>query len=119
MIGKKILQFSHISSTNPNNRIPVWDKKSLRIYRQGFEFLVPSNDYPGFTVGLNFVSFQNSPHRLFRAMTYQPPTPDKYFRTETSVTLNQYMSVLLGGIFFVPPAAKYEPFPGAEMFARK
>jgi Dyp-type peroxidase family len=115
-IENKILQYSHIGNTNPSNRVPVWDKKSLRTFRQGFEFLVPSNDYPGFIAGLNFVSFQNSPERLFRALTYRPQMPDKSLKPETFVTLNQYMSVQAAGIFFVPPVMKYEPFPGAKIF---
>lgn len=115
-IENKILQYSHIGITNPNNRVPIWDKKSLRIFRQGFEFLVPSTDYPGFIVGLNFVSFQNSPERLFRALTYRPPIADKFLKQETFTDLNRYMSVQAAGIFFVPPVLKYEPFPGAKIF---
>ena len=53
----KILQQSHIGRTNPKHQIPVGDNRSLRIYRQGFEFQKMSEVSPGFVAGLNFVSF--------------------------------------------------------------
>ena len=53
--GNNILQQSHVGLTRPIDRVPVWDKKSFRIFRQGFEFLVASQDFPGFKAGLNFV----------------------------------------------------------------
>ena len=67
-----ILQYSHIGRSRPTDQVPIWDKKSYRIFRQGFEFLTSSSEEPGLIAGLNFVSFQNSPERLFRALSYRP-----------------------------------------------
>lgn len=112
----RILQASHIGSTRPIDQIPVWDKKSLRIYRQGFEFLVGTNDPPGLVAGLNFVSFQNTPERLHRTLAYQHMISQKTAAVESIPTIDQFFSVLASGIFFVPPVAQDEPFPGAQIF---
>lgn len=113
---EKILRLSHIGRTRPIERVPVWDKKSLRIYRQGFEFLAASKDSPGFTAGLNFVSFQNTPERLFRALTYRQAIAQKVSELTSTPHLEQFMSVFAAGIFFVPPVGRDEPFPGAQIF---
>jgi deferrochelatase/peroxidase EfeB len=114
--GDKLLEHSHIGLTNPREQIPIGDKRSLRIYRQGFEFLTTSSKYPGFIPGLNFVSFQNTPERLFRALTYQQTRFQNSHAYNSLPNLNQFMSVLAAGIFFVPPTTHGEPFPGAEIF---
>jgi deferrochelatase/peroxidase EfeB len=111
-----ILQQSHTGATRPINRVPLWDKKSLRIFRQGFEFLIASKEPPGFVAGLNFVSFQNTPERLFRALTYRYMIAQRTANLVSTPTLEQFMSVLVAGVFFVPPATKNEPFPGAQIF---
>lgn len=65
--------------------------------------------------GLNFVSFQKTPERLFISLTYHntifpkplsPPLPN----------LEQFLSVFVAGIFLVSPAVKHEAFPGAKIF---
>lgn len=112
----KILHYSHIGRTAPIDRIPVWDKKSLRIYRQGFEFLVSSSDDVGLLAGLNFVSFQNTPERLYRALTYQHTIAENSLATAPLPNLDRFMSVFAAGIFFVPPKLQSEPFPGAQIF---
>lgn len=111
----KILQHSHIRHTRPIDKVAIWDRKSSRIYRQGFEFLVATTDYPGFVAGLNFVSFQKSPERLFRTLTYPRiglPVPS----SKPLPGLERFLSVLAAGIFFVPPKTKDEPYPGARIF---
>lgn len=112
----KILRYSHIGRARPIDGVQIWDKKSLRIYRQGFEFLVPSTDSIGLTPGLNFVSFQNTPERLFRALTYEHAIVQKRLGSSTLPNLDRFMSVLAAGIFFVPPRVREEPFPGARIF---
>jgi deferrochelatase/peroxidase EfeB len=111
-----ILRYSHIGRSRPVERIPIWDMKSARIYRQGFEFLVPSNDNVCFVAGLNFISFQNTPERLFRALTYQQKILHNGLVSASLPNLDNFMSVLAAGIFFVPPKVKNEPFPGAKIF---
>ena len=115
----KFLQYSHIGSTSPIQRIPSWDRKSLRIFRQGFEFLLPSNTESGFVAGLNFISFQNTPERLFRALSYHNLILQKGNSKLPITTLDQFTSVEAAGIFFVPPVYQDEPFPGAQIFFDK
>lgn len=112
----KILQYSHIGRTRPIDRLPIWDKKSIRIYRQGFEFLITSSEDSSLVAGLNFVSFQNTPERLFRALTYQHTISQKGPASTALPNLNRFTSVLAAGIFFVPPKIQGEPFPGARIF---
>jgi Dyp-type peroxidase family len=112
----KILQYSHIGRARPKDGVPIWDKKSLRVFRQGFEFLTFSSDNSSLVPGLNFVSFQNTPERLFRALTYQHKIHQKGDEPKSLPNLNSFLSVLAAGIFFVPPKVQNEPFPGAGIF---
>lgn len=112
----KTLKYSHIGRTRPIDQVPIWDKKSLRIYRQGFEYLSSSTEHPGLDVGLNFVSFQNTPERLYRALTYQHTGFQKNLMSTSPPNLDRFMSVLAAGVFFVPPKIQGEPFPGSGIF---
>jgi Dyp-type peroxidase family len=114
--GKDILDYSHIGRSRSADRVPVLDKKSFRIFRQGFEFLVASDERPGFIAGLNFVSFQNTPERLFKILTYHKPIGPKPYRSAPSTNFDQFLSVYAAGIFLVPPVVKNELFPGARLF---
>jgi len=112
----KILHYSHIGRAAPIDRIPIWDKKSVRIFRQGFEFLVPSSDNVGLLAGLNFVSFQNTPERLYRVLTYPRTITQNGVGPTPIPNLDRFMSVFAAGIFFVPPKIHGEPFPGSQIF---
>jgi deferrochelatase/peroxidase EfeB len=112
----KVLQFSHIGSTRPIDRIPLGDRRSFRIYRQGFEYLVSSEVTRSLIPGLNFVSFQSSPESLFRSLTYNPTV--KLAGISPLPNLNKFMNVCAAGIFLVPPITRDEPFPGARIFFR-
>jgi Dyp-type peroxidase family len=59
---------SHVQRVN-HHRGPIEDPNSLRVFRQGFEFLESWDRTPGFRAGLNFVSFQDTPERLYRVLT--------------------------------------------------
>ena len=113
--GKK-LQYSHIGRARPKDQVPIWDKKSSRIFRQGFEYLSNSNGDSGLDLGLNFISFQNTPERLYRALTYQHKVLEKSVGYTPLPNLDQFMSVIVAGIFFVPPINQGEPFPGSGIF---
>ena len=54
--AEQIGRVSHIARNRPPEKDFAWGRKSSRIYRQGFEFLIGSTDPPGFRVGLNFSS---------------------------------------------------------------
>ena len=73
----------------------------MRIYRQGFEFLIASKDRPGFLAGLNFVSFQNTPERLFKALTYRHRIAQKIPQFTSTPSLEQFMSVHAAREYFL------------------
>ena len=112
----RILQYTHIGRVRPINRVPVSDRMSTRIYRQGFEFLVAAKSSPGFLSGLNFVSFQNTPDRLFKTITYKPKVLHNSHGSAPLPNFDHFMSVLAAGIFLVPPIVRGEPFPGSAIF---
>jgi hypothetical protein len=64
-------------------------------------------------VGLNFISYQNSPSNLFKILQQgfsRNYTPDKNIKT-----LEDYFSVRAAGIFLVPPKEISELFPGMSI----
>lgn len=113
----EVLSQSHIGRTRHMDNIPGKNTFSRRIFRQGFEFLEPAynNSTKEFRVGLNFISFQNDPSRLFFVLTSPDWMGDSNFGgTSTDKKINKLLSVLAAGIFFVPP--NENPFPGASIF---
>lgn len=115
-IANRGLQDSHIERNRSMDKVPVGDRRSSRIFRQGFEFLERSKHNPGFVVGLNFVSFQNTPERLFKTLTYPSKISYKIPRPQPFNKLEQFLSVSAAGTFFAPPMVLREPFPGAQIF---
>jgi Dyp-type peroxidase family len=123
-VSDEMLKLSHIGSMRLVKRDSSWRKEESTIFRQGFEFLEHSNQYPGLNVGLNFISFQNNPNRLFNTMTgwnnkksINTRSLDNH-KSEISAKLefNTYFRVLAAGIFVVPPDTPDEDFPGASIF---
>ncbi|WP_437680772.1 Dyp-type peroxidase [Sorangium sp. So ce131] len=117
-VADERLLVSHVQRANQHRR-NLTSPDSLRIYRQGYEFLEPLESAPGFRAGLNFVSFQDSPERVFRMLT----TPGWLGRTNfggdpatTPPELTSLLRVRAGGVFLVPPVVPAEPFPGASVF---
>jgi Dyp-type peroxidase family len=115
--SSRILSQSHIGRTRHIDHIGNENPTSRRIFRQGFEFVEPlyDNSNRQLRVGLNFVSFQNNPSRLFFILT-DPNWLGKtnFGGTEHVQGMKDFLSVLAAGVFFVPPIKK--PFPGAEIF---
>jgi deferrochelatase/peroxidase EfeB len=65
--------------------------------------------------GLNFVSFQNTPERLIRTLSYGRSI-DNSGGVKCTSSLENFMSVLAGGFFLVPPIIENELFPGSPIF---
>jgi Dyp-type peroxidase family len=114
-LSDKDLESSHIGATNR-----IYGKSrndpTARIYRQGFEFIEPSNNSHGLKVGLNFVSFQWSPGNFFNALKYPSIkrfglNPDQHIPY-----LEDFLSVESAGILLVPPIVNENLFPGASIF---
>jgi deferrochelatase/peroxidase EfeB len=116
-ISDELLKYSHIGTTSPITYHLRPHVNSFRIFRQGFEFLEPVNEKVPFRVGLNFISFQNTPESVFKSLTYQSAGNVVKSTQQTSpLYFSDYFSVRAGGIFLVPPIVKNEPFPGSSIF---
>lgn len=108
---------SHIGRTRHIDNIDSKYPDSRRIYRQGFEFFEPLYNDPekNFRLGLNFVSFQNDPSRLFFILTHPDWMGNSNFGGASNQrVLNKLVSVISAGLFFVPPIQ--DPFPGIDLF---
>ncbi|MDP9287093.1 MAG: Dyp-type peroxidase [Thermoproteota archaeon] len=110
----KALNESHIGRTRHIEKISSRYAGSRRIFRQGFDF-VEYNHAPEdkrVTVGLNFLSYQNDPGRLFFILT--DPNWLGKVNFGGGQQNNDLLSVLSCGVFFVP--CHSEPFPGSNIF---
>jgi deferrochelatase/peroxidase EfeB len=113
-----VLRQSHVQRANHHVR-PASDRNSLRVYRQGYEFLEPLGMAPGFRAGLNFVSFQDTPERLLRVLTQDGWLGGTNFGGDPDNPLpgmDRLLSVRAGGVFLVPPVTDEERFPGSSIF---
>ena len=106
------LRASHVQRANQHSR-PGVHPNSLRIFRQGYEFLDVVNGAP--TPGLNFVSFQDTPQRLTRMLTQQSWLGDTNFGGDEG-TSPEIISVLAGGLYLAPPRREDGGLPGSEIF---
>ena len=114
----EILEYSHISVTKNTNRLNNPFHSDGRIFRQGFQFIEPNNDHSSFEYGLNFISFQNDPLSLINSLNYQasPPKPNINLRDEKINQLEQFLSINVAGLYFVPPTEGKGQMPGLRMF---
>ncbi|MEM7536895.1 MAG: peroxidase [Chloroflexota bacterium] len=115
LVGDPVLRQSHVQRANLHHNGSVNDPGSLRIFRQGYEFLEPANDAPGFRAGLNFVSFQDTPDRVLNMLTRRGWLGGTNFGGDPDNPLpgmNELLTVRAGGLFLVPPVIEGEAFPG-------
>jgi deferrochelatase/peroxidase EfeB len=120
-VDDPILQRSHVQRANHHLR-DTGDPASLRVFRQGYEFLEATDQTPGFRVGLNFVSFQDTPERIFRMLTQDRWLGRVNFGGDPDQPLpgtDRLLEVRAGAIFLVPPLVPREAFPGAHLFEKK
>lgn len=113
----RILAQSHIGRTRHIDNVKSGDVTSRRIFRQSFEFLesMPSSSPKPLRTGINFVSFQNDPGRLFFILTDPNWMGNVSFGGSANFKrIDRLFSVLASGVFFVPPCG--HPFPGASIF---
>jgi deferrochelatase/peroxidase EfeB len=121
LVSDKLLQNSHIATTLPDAVGNQNLKPSNQIFRQSFQFLEPSTTDLALRIGLNFVSFQNSPENLYKSMMYKPSYKPSFEQGINFVlpSLHDFFTVISGGIFFIPPFERCEPFPGSSMFVEQ
>ena len=112
------LRQSHVQRANHHQR-PASDPGTRRIYRQGYEFLEWASSAPGFRLGLNFVSFQDSPARLLRMLTAGGWLGGTNFGGDEArrPELASLLTVYAAAVYFVPPVVPGEEFPGAGALA--
>lgn len=114
----RVLSQSHIGRARHIDSISSGKPSSRRIYRQGFEFIEPitgNGPRKPFMIGLNFLSFQNDPSRLFFILSDPNWMGHSNFGGESSKSAaSNLLSVHASGVFYVPPDGK--PFPGASIF---
>jgi deferrochelatase/peroxidase EfeB len=109
------LRNSHLFRANLKRAEPQ-SSESLRIFRQGYEFLEQHEKQPGFRWGLNFVSFQDTPERLYRILTNPNWLGGINFGGNPQSQLpgmETLLSVRAGGIYLIPPSSPNEVFPGS------
>lgn len=114
----KTLAKSHVQRAN-HHVAPSDSPNSLRIFRQGYEFLEPADGAPGFRLGLNFVSFQDTPGRLFRMLTQQGWLGNTNFGGDPNSPVGaeaRLLTTRAAGVFLVPPIVDGELFPGSSIF---
>lgn len=117
-VNDAVLKQSHVQRAN-HHQEPENDHSTLRIFRQGYEFLEPLDSAPGFRTGLNFVSFQDTPERLLRMLTSETWLGDTNFGGDPKNQLpgmDKFLSLRAAAIFLVPPVVEDELFPGASIF---
>jgi Dyp-type peroxidase family len=113
-------------TTNPpadseahNSHVGRMIKAQARIFRQGFEFLEPINNYPYFRVGLNFVSFQRSSEKVIAIIKHGFGrvnfAGDPLKRIAGA---DRLLSVRAAGLFLIPPFSAGEEFPGEVAFGK-
>lgn len=116
-VDERIRQ-SHIHRANRHSGSPS-SANSLRIFRQGYEFLESIEESPGFRAGLNFVSFQDTPQRLYRILTQDGWLGGTNFGGDPKNQLpgiEKLISVRAAGNFLIPPLNEGEIFPGSSIF---
>ncbi|PSB04495.1 Dyp-type peroxidase [Merismopedia glauca] len=110
---------SHVQRANQLKSGNLSDPDSLRIFRQGYEFLETSAN--GWSFGLNFVSFQDTPARVIQMLSRTSWLKDVNFGGDPNTQppgTSGLLSVEAAGIYLVPPVVETEKFPGESIFLR-
>jgi deferrochelatase/peroxidase EfeB len=84
-----------------------------RIFRQGYEFIDPPLPGRPLSVGLNFVSFQDDPDRLFFMLRTNGWLGAVNFGGDPGPELLQ---AIAAAMFLCPPRLEGEAYPGASVF---
>ncbi|MBT0722905.1 deferrochelatase/peroxidase EfeB [Rosenbergiella sp. S61] len=83
------------------------NNQGVRILRRSYNYTDGLNHYGQLDAGLLFISYQNDPAH-FETLQRKLGAAD---------ALNEYISHIGSGLFFVPPAAKEGSYIGAELFS--
>lgn len=119
--GSKTLRESHIHRCN-HGRATASDPESRRVFRQGYEFLDGINEMGAPRLGLNFVSFQDSPERILLMLKLADWLGGVNFggsEDEQLPGMASLLSARAAGFFVVPPRRDDERFPGWDVFMQQ
>ena len=116
--GNKILRHSHIHRVNQGRGTPS-DPDSRLVFRQGFEFFdgVSGAGIP--ELGLNFVSFQDTPERIIGMLKLPEWLGGVNFGGDPELQLpgmSQLLQIDAAGFFVVPPREEDGTLPGSKIF---
>ncbi|WP_220471201.1 Dyp-type peroxidase domain-containing protein [Cohnella cholangitidis] len=115
-----VIRQSHVQLAN-HHLNPISDPSSLRIYRQGYEFFDEIPVPPYFEVGLNFVSFQDTPERVFKLLTQDSWLGGTNLGGDSTQLPNRSLTMLTveaASCYLVPPLRSDETFPGSRLFSK-
>jgi deferrochelatase/peroxidase EfeB len=116
--GTDFIRKSHVQRAN-HHVGPIDKDSSRRIYRQGYEFLEPPGLGLSLMAGLNFVSFQDNPERLFAILKSEGWLGDSNFGGAQELLPPAglpLLTVAAAGVFLCPPVSGDEVFPGQSIF---
>ncbi|HEV7876625.1 hypothetical protein [Bradyrhizobium sp.] len=113
------MRFSHVQRANHDHDDRFETPDSHRFFRQGYEFVEPPLAGSDLVLGLNFVSFQDTPTRVLFTLTMPDWLGDSNFGGSTTAPQPGMASLLkaqAAGIFFCPEAPEAGEFPGSSIF---
>lgn len=93
------IENSHVS-LNRKHKYPPSDRRSLRIFRQGYNLAY--FDKGKYITGLSFNSFQESPYRTFETLSSGQWLGGKVFGGDDE-KMSEIISVIDSGVFAIPP----------------
>jgi deferrochelatase/peroxidase EfeB len=111
------LKKSHVQRANQIK--DVGNPASLRVFRQGYEFLEGAASGGKLLLGLNFISFQDTPSRIINILTRQTWLQGVNFGGDPSQPRPgspELLTVHAAGCYLVPPVTETEQFPGQSIF---
>jgi deferrochelatase/peroxidase EfeB len=112
------LQKSHIQRVNQLKDGNLSDPASFRVFRQGYEFL-EGIEGGELALGLNFVSFQDSPRRIMGILSMRSWMQEVNFGGDSSSLppgAPELLRVQAAGLYLAPPVIETEQFPGQNIF---
>ncbi|MEN1705268.1 MAG: peroxidase [Planctomycetota bacterium] len=120
-VNDQVIIKSHVQRANNAHSTDWSSRSSLRVYRQGYEFFETGNDAADIRIGLNFISFQDTPERLIRILTQDQWLGGTNFGGETDEMnpipeLRTLLTVRAGANFLVPPKDPHDKLPGRVLF---
>ncbi len=117
--GSQELRNSHIHRAN-QGRSTSSDPESRLVFRQGYEFLDGIDEDGNPVLGLNFVSFQDTPERILGMLKLPGWLGNVNFGGDEANQppgMDELLTVFAAGFFVSAPVSQDGKFPGREIFS--